>query len=720
MNDSRPGDAFRPGDLLNNTYRIEALLGRGGTSEVYRARSEISGRVVALKALRSEFSRNEDFLLLMTREEEMRDIRHDAVVRYSDNQRTPEGTVYLVMDYVDGPGLDHKLKEGGLSAEDLLVIGARVAEGLQAAHSKNIVHRDLSPDNIILRNGNPAEAVIIDFGIAKDTNPGAATIVGNEFAGKYAYAAPEQLSGRTDARSDLYSLGALLLAGFRGRPPNAGSNPMEVLQKKGEPLDTEGVPEPLKSLIGKLSHPDPAQRFQSAAEVLAAIRGGPAAAPAGLPAGLEDRTVIMPGKAAAAKPGAEAPKAKAAGKAEAAAGKSRLPLVLTLLVLLAGGGGAGAYFSGMFGPSLPLAEPYTFRVTKAEGGVPEAVGYAPSEAVQRTLSEDIARLSGTAELSLARGEIGEGWGGDVSLLMSTLATLDEWSLSVDGMTFTATGSTADAARQDSVTALLGTTLPGGMSGTVDIALKSQLLAATALQPILDQIADCGPLVQQSVPSEGYAEADRIVVAGRLADNGSRIRLFDALRAVAGAREVVIDAEILNPALCLIETRLPAAPAGGFDISFGFGDSADPNPSGRYFVGENPVIDVDIPAEVTDGYLYVSVLDVSGNVFHLLPNQTRPDNSVAALRGGQPGAVPVRVAYGLTEAQGTSKLAFTVDASSLGKSKVIALYAKAPLFATMREISEPAADYAQALADLVASGTTTVTSIDSRILTTAQP
>ena len=126
------------------------------------------------------------------------------------------------------------------------------------------------------------------------------------------------------------------------------------------------------------------------------------------------------------------------------------------------------------------------------------------------------------------------------------------------------------------------------------------------------------------------------------------------------------------------------------------------------------------AEVTDGFLYVSVLDVSGHVFHLLPNQSRPDNSVGSLRGGQAGIVPVRVAYGLAEAQGTSNLAFTVDASSLGKSKVIVLYSKAPLFATLREISEPAADYAQALADLVTSGTAAVATLDSRILTTAQP
>ncbi|MBB4176089.1 serine/threonine-protein kinase, partial [Sulfitobacter noctilucicola] len=248
MTEQRPSDAFQTGDVLNNTYRIEALLGRGGTSDVYRARSEISGRLVAIKVLKAEFSGNDDYLVLMTREEEIREIRHDAIVRYSENHRTSDGLVYLLMDYIDGPGLDRKLKEGPMPAEDLLVLCKRVGEGLKAAHDRSIVHRDLSPDNIILRDGDPAQAVVIDFGIAKDTNPGAETIVGNEFAGKYAYAAPEQLSGKTDARSDIYSLGALMLANFRGKSPDVGANPMEVVQKKNDPLDTSGVPEPLKSL----------------------------------------------------------------------------------------------------------------------------------------------------------------------------------------------------------------------------------------------------------------------------------------------------------------------------------------------------------------------------------------------------------------------------------------------------------------------------------------
>ena len=106
MIESRPGDIFQPGDLLNNTYRIEMLLGRGGTSDVYKARSEISGNLVAIKVLKQELSANEDFQVLMAREENIREIRHDAVVRYSENHRTPDGHIYLLMDYAKLTNID--------------------------------------------------------------------------------------------------------------------------------------------------------------------------------------------------------------------------------------------------------------------------------------------------------------------------------------------------------------------------------------------------------------------------------------------------------------------------------------------------------------------------------------------------------------------------------------------------------------------------------------
>ncbi len=264
-----PGDMFKPGQVLNNTYEIEGILGRGGTGEVYRARNQISSRIVAIKVLNAEFSGNADYLELMKREEEMRDIRHDAVVRYSDNSRTADGHVFLVMDFVDGPSLNDWLQRGNASPRDLMIVCHRVADGLVATHARKIVHRDLSPDNIILRKGDPAQAVIIDFGIAKDDSAGARTIVGNEFAGKYEYAAPEQMEGKAEPRSDLYSLGATLLATYRGQIPNVGSTPGELIRRKGKTLDTEGVPAPFKALIDWLTQPDAALRPASAAEVVA-------------------------------------------------------------------------------------------------------------------------------------------------------------------------------------------------------------------------------------------------------------------------------------------------------------------------------------------------------------------------------------------------------------------------------------------------------------------
>jgi hypothetical protein len=122
MIDPLPSDIFRAGQILNNTYEIEGILGRGGTGEVYRARNKITGRVVAIKALNSQFSGNADYLELMKREEEMRNILHDAVVRYTDCSLTDDGHVFLVMDFIDGPSLNDLMLSGRVDARDLLIV----------------------------------------------------------------------------------------------------------------------------------------------------------------------------------------------------------------------------------------------------------------------------------------------------------------------------------------------------------------------------------------------------------------------------------------------------------------------------------------------------------------------------------------------------------------------------------------------------------------------
>ena len=708
MTEPKPGDIFKPGELLNNTYRIESVLGRGGTSEVYKARNEISGRFVAIKALKSEFSGDEGYLTLMRREEEIREIRHDAIVRYSENHRTPDGHIYLVMDYVQGPDLNTLLKAGGMPATDLLAVATRVAQGLRVAHGRNIVHRDLSPDNIILRDGKPDQAVIIDFGIAKDTNPGAETIVGNEFAGKYAYAAPEQLSGNTDARSDIYALGALLLATFRGAKPDIGNNPMEVLKRKGEPLNTEGVPEPLKSVIAKMTRPLAAERYQSAEALLTAL-GGP---------DISDRTVIAP------RPPAARDKPKIAPRVEVRKPKSgRNGLWVALGVLLVLGGGAGGYFGGYFDqfmtPALPVADPYSLIVERTEAGVVRAVGYMPSAEASEQMTLAMASMGGTAELTVATGEIAPTWAEDVLSIVQTLKNTEVWRLAVNGNEARVTGVTLDRADRAAVNAAFTNGLPGGLIGTADILQGPLILSRLMLEPLLQEFGDCGPLTLVDPPALGYGTNATITVTGRMAEPATAVGMTDAIKAMAGDRQVALDVEMLNPALCLIETNLPNAPAAGIDVVYGFADRADPNPSARYFVGEQPVIDVVLPADMVDGFVSVSVLDVSGSVFHLVPNVNRSENDIATLRAGATGPFTIRVIYPKPSADG-SEIGFTVDASSLGKTKIVIIHSAAPLFAELRPTEESAGGYAEALRRLADAGTVDILSLDSSILTTVEP
>ncbi|MBB95323.1 MAG: serine/threonine protein kinase [Rhodobacteraceae bacterium] len=736
MNHPRPTDAFQPGDVINHTYRIEALLGRGGTSDVYRARNVVNDRAMAIKVLKAEFSANDDYLILLKREEEIREVRHDAVVRYSENHRMEDGRVYLLMDYVDGPGLDARMREGPMSADDLLVICRRVAKGLQAAHDRNIVHRDLSPDNIILRGGDPSQAVIIDFGIAKDTNPGAQTIVGNEFAGKYAYAAPEQLHGRTDSRTDLYSLGALLLANFRGAPPDLGNNPMEVIQSKTLPLDTSGVPEPLKTLIDRMTAPEPDDRFGSARAVLDFLDAPEddlldeaTIIPMGAPSALVAPPVAEP-EVALAEP---APSASATadilgvpssdtGPAPAPQSRSRAGLFAASGLVVLSVAAAGAYVSGaldpLLGPGLPTADPYALILTHPADGAPSAVGHVPDEALRDRLTADLTAQGGTAELTLATGDIPDSWGADIEDAVAHLAPLDAWRLAANGAQLDITGETTDPDIQARVEAAFSEGMPGALTGgPVDIALTQVFLDTTELRTILAEHADCGPLSLSGNGPAGFGPSDPVTVRGRVANMTTRLDLFDALRAIAGDRSVVLDLDVMNHTLCLLDDHLPDAPSGGVQIDYAIGDTGQANPSGNFLVGENPVIDVVIPADMTEGFLSVSIMDVSGNVYHLLPNLMLPENDIATLRDGRSGPVPIRVAFPEDPESTEQRLVFRVDDSALGKSEVVAIHSAEPLFDGMRPMTESAEGYAEALQRHAETNDALIQSMDRRLLVT---
>jgi len=259
---------------------------------------------------------------------------------------------------------------------------------------------------------------------------------------------------------------------------------------------------------------------------------------------------------------------------------------------------------------------------------------------------------------------------------------------------------------------------GALSGEPSLILDGIILAPDQLDPILNTFADCGPLALANRPVAGYGPESPITIRGVLSSGQSRDALANAMSPVIGDRPLNLDVDILNTTLCLIESVMPKAPTSAIDVAFYQGDQANnPNPTGAFLVGENPVIDIELPADITDGYLSVSVLDVSGNVFHLLPNLNRADHSVAALRDGTEGSMSVRVAYSIEEAQQTGGLAFRVDDSTLGKSKILVIHSSEPLFNEMRPTSESASSYAEAILTQERNAASRIYSLDSRILET---
>ncbi len=258
---------LEPGTLLSHTYQIGDLLGRGGLGEVYLARHVEIGTKHAIKIIRPELLSNPTVLDLFRREAAfLREIRHDAVVSYDGAFRDESGRLFLVMEYIDGDSLSDVMKTRPLKGHEVITLRNRLAEGLAAAHAKNIVHRDVSPDNVIFPQGLIDQAKLIDFGIAKSDDPDVATIIGDSFAGKYRFASPEQLGlfgGKVGPRSDIYSLGLVLAAAAMGRPLEMGGTHAAVTQSRQSVPDLRLVPEEFRVELSAMLQPDPADRPQS-------------------------------------------------------------------------------------------------------------------------------------------------------------------------------------------------------------------------------------------------------------------------------------------------------------------------------------------------------------------------------------------------------------------------------------------------------------------------
>ncbi|MET0606499.1 MAG: serine/threonine-protein kinase [Beijerinckiaceae bacterium] len=270
------------GTRLSDIYELESTIAAGGMGEVYKGRMIETGDPVAIKMIKPELAGNDAVISLFRKEaSSLHYLHHDAIVRYFvfSVDRTL-GRPYLAMEFVDGPSLSDFLKKGPLNFEQLTVLRRRVASGLQAAHDKGVIHRDMSPDNIILQDGDIARAKIIDFGIARTTKFGHATVIGDGFAGKYNYVSPEQLGlfgGDVTNRSDIYSFGLVLAEAIIGRPIDMSGSQADVIQKRQKVPDLTGVDFRLKPLLERMLQPKPEDRPESMTEVASWIEQQPKA-----------------------------------------------------------------------------------------------------------------------------------------------------------------------------------------------------------------------------------------------------------------------------------------------------------------------------------------------------------------------------------------------------------------------------------------------------------
>jgi eukaryotic-like serine/threonine-protein kinase len=261
------------GTLLLGSYEIEQFLNSGAMAWAYLGiHRELNSKHV-IKVIKPGFEvEGIDVLELFKREAQtLRSIRHDAIVSYDGFQRDEKYGLCMVMEYVEGPSLKQLLQERPLTVEEVWRFRNRLADGLAAVHAKGVYHRDLAPDNIILPDGNVAEAKLIDFGIAKRRDLSTGTVLGSIYAGKLSYVAPEQFGlfgGEIGSYSDIYSFGLILAGAATGKPLNMGNSMETAYQARLKTPDLSSVPVEFRDQLTSMLQPNPADRPQDIAELL--------------------------------------------------------------------------------------------------------------------------------------------------------------------------------------------------------------------------------------------------------------------------------------------------------------------------------------------------------------------------------------------------------------------------------------------------------------------
>jgi serine/threonine-protein kinase len=221
---------------FDGKYRILERLGSGGMGDVYKAEHIFLGAIRVIKVIRPQISGSQDAHDRFLREARLATrVQHPNVAVLHDFAALPDGSHYMVWEYIDGENLAQRLRtRGTLPPREAVRLAIQALNGLEAVHRAGIVHRDIGPENLMIaRDTNMLK--IIDLGVAKVDDPDVAVTRTGIFVGKLRYAAPEQLGflredERIDARADLYSLGMVLYEMLAGRPPFEGKSPHDYIR----------------------------------------------------------------------------------------------------------------------------------------------------------------------------------------------------------------------------------------------------------------------------------------------------------------------------------------------------------------------------------------------------------------------------------------------------------------------------------------------------------
>ncbi|HHT97054.1 MAG TPA: Stk1 family PASTA domain-containing Ser/Thr kinase [Clostridiales bacterium] len=268
-------DMLKPGTLISGRYEIVEMVGSGGMADVYKAKCQRLNRYVAIKVLKPEYSSDINFVNKFKGEaQSVAGLSHPNVVNMFDVAED-NGLHYIVMELVEGITLKSFIeRKGKLDIREAIGITIQIAQGMDAAHSNHIIHRDIKPQNIII--SREGKVMITDFGIAKATSSN--TITSNTM-GSVHYLSPEQArGGYSDEKSDIYSLGITLYEMLSGKVPFTADNNVSValLHIQGEALSLReidpSIPVSIDRIVRKCMQKKPERRYLSASELISDLK----------------------------------------------------------------------------------------------------------------------------------------------------------------------------------------------------------------------------------------------------------------------------------------------------------------------------------------------------------------------------------------------------------------------------------------------------------------